>query len=59
MPGSWFLPDQGKGGMEGVFFRMTYASSSFEDMREAIERVGKALRVIFQSETAGMVESRL
>ncbi|CAG8933724.1 unnamed protein product [Penicillium salamii] len=59
VPGSWFLPDQGKGGMEGVFFRMTYASSSFEEMREAIERVGKALRVIFQSETAGIVESRL
>ena len=60
MPGSWFLPDEGRGGMEGVFFRMTYAAASAEDVKEAIRRLGMTLRGIFKLETAGgILESRL
>ncbi|KAJ5602571.1 Aminotransferase swnA [Penicillium hordei] len=60
VPGSWFLPDEGRGGMEGVFFRMTYAAASAEDMREAIRRLGMTLRGIFKLETTGgTLESRL
>ncbi|KOS37937.1 hypothetical protein ACN38_g11250 [Penicillium nordicum] len=60
VPGSWFLPDEGRGGMEGVFFRMTYAAASAEDVKEAIRRLGMTLRGIFKLETAGgILESRL
>ncbi|CEJ60633.1 hypothetical protein PMG11_09201 [Penicillium brasilianum] len=60
VPGSWFLPDEGIGGMEGVSFRMTYAAASVEDVREAIQRLGMALRGIFKLEAAGgALESRL
>lgn len=60
VPGSWFLPDEGRGGMEGVFFRMTYAAASVGDMREAVQRLGTALRVVFKLDNAGeVVESRL
>ncbi|PLB54887.1 putative aromatic aminotransferase Aro8 [Aspergillus steynii IBT 23096] len=47
VPGSWFLPDEGAGGMDEVFFRMTYAAASVEDMREAVRRLGMALREVF------------
>jgi DNA-binding transcriptional MocR family regulator len=46
--------------MEGVFFRMTYAAASVEDMREAVQRLGTALREVFKLKTAaGILESRL
>jgi DNA-binding transcriptional MocR family regulator len=45
--------------MDGVFFRMTYAAASVEDVREAIQRLGMALRGIFKLEaTGGTLESR-
>lgn len=47
VPGSWFLPDEGKSGMDEVFFRMTYAAASTDDIREAIRRFGAALRRVF------------
>lgn len=46
--------------MEEVFFRMTYAAASAEDVEEAIWRLGMTLRGIFKLETAGeILESRL
>ncbi|KAJ9485471.1 hypothetical protein VN97_g7893 [Penicillium thymicola] len=59
VPGSWLLPSEGRGGMEEVFFRMTYAAASAEDVEEAIWRLGMTLRGIFKLETAGeILESR-
>lgn len=59
MPGSWFLPDEGNSGMSEVFFRITYAAASVEDMREAVRRFGMALREVFRLETAAGMEARL
>ncbi|KAF7712192.1 Uncharacterized protein PECH_003975 [Penicillium ucsense] len=60
VPGSWFLPDEGSSGMDGVFFRMTYAAASMDDMQEAIQRLGAVLRSTFKLGHAnGMSESRL
>ncbi|KAL9608191.1 MAG: hypothetical protein Q9167_006969 [Letrouitia subvulpina] len=43
--GSWFRAEADSG--EGMFFRTTFATSSAEDMAEAIKRFGEALRAIF------------
>ncbi|KAE8155480.1 putative aromatic aminotransferase Aro8 [Aspergillus tamarii] len=52
MPGSWFLPDRGEKGIQGVFFRITFAAAKEQDMREATQALGTALRNVFQLETA-------
>lgn len=45
--------------MSEVFFRITYAAASVEDMREAVRRFGMALREVFRLETAAGMEARL
>ncbi|KAJ5624258.1 Pyridoxal phosphate-dependent transferase major region subdomain 2 [Penicillium lagena] len=49
-PGSWFLPDQGRHGMNKVFFRMTFAACSPETMTEGIRNLGVAIRKVFGKE---------
>ncbi|KAG5982247.1 hypothetical protein E4U55_002163 [Claviceps digitariae] len=44
--GSWFLAEKEKP-MPGLFFRATYAAASAENMNEAIQRFGQAIRVSF------------
>lgn len=53
VPGSWFLPDEGQSGMDEVFFRMTYAAASTDDIREATKRFGAALRRVFYLQSQG------
>ncbi|OJJ79168.1 uncharacterized protein ASPGLDRAFT_181370 [Aspergillus glaucus CBS 516.65] len=53
VPGSWFLPDEGRSGMDEVFFRITYAAASTDDIREAIKRFGAALRRVFYLQSQG------
>lgn len=43
--GSWFRAEADSG--EGMFFRTTFATSSADDMAEAIKRFGEVLRAIF------------
>lgn len=59
VPGSWFLPDEGSSGISEVFFRITYAAASVDDIREAIRRLGMALREVFKLETPAGMEARL
>ena len=44
--GSWFRADQNNPGND-IFFRTTFAASSDENVREAIRRLGEALRDVF------------
>lgn len=46
VPGSWFLPDANDHKPE-VFFRMTFAASSPDNLTEAIRRLGLAIRTVF------------
>ena len=47
--GSWFLTEK-DGPLPGLYFRMTFAAASENDMREAVRRVGEALRETFDDE---------
>lgn len=39
--------------MDEVFFRITYAAASTDDIREAIKRFGAALRRVFYLQSQG------
>ena len=47
--GSWFRAETGNAG-DGMFFRTTFAAAPADQVGEAIERFGAALRAVFQLE---------
>ncbi|KAK8116740.1 uncharacterized protein PG998_005021 [Apiospora kogelbergensis] len=48
VPGSWFLVDQGKSGMDTVFFRMTFAAPATNAIPNAVKALGDAIREVFK-----------
>lgn len=46
MKGSWFMAEQGLE-KDKLFFRATYAAAPFEQIEEAIRRLGEAVRDVF------------
>jgi aromatic amino acid aminotransferase I / 2-aminoadipate transaminase len=47
MQGSWFRPNR-KEKLQGIFFRATYAAAPFERIEEGIQRLGRAVRQVFE-----------
>ncbi|KAK7920243.1 aromatic amino acid aminotransferase [Apiospora marii] len=48
VPGSWFLVDQGRSGMDTVCFRMTFAAPATNAIPDAVKALGHAIREVFR-----------